>query len=183
MGSKFSALQIANFYIQLVNSIPDDSIDNLKLNKLIYFAQGHSLSKLGEPLFSDVFEAWDFGPVVPEVYHSYRCCGRNPIVDPSESFDESLLSSEELSVLVDVYSNYGKYSGIALKDMTHMDGTPWKKVYVKGNNVKIPNEMIKEYFNHDDSFKSFEIDTEKAEIVSKIPANWDSEEDEIYGNI
>ena len=47
----FSALDIANFYVQLSHGISGDSIDNLKLNKILFFAQGWSLVKLGRSIY------------------------------------------------------------------------------------------------------------------------------------
>lgn len=42
-----------------MNTMPDNSIDNLKLNKILYFAQGWSLVKLDLPLFQDDFDIND----------------------------------------------------------------------------------------------------------------------------
>ena len=49
------------------------------------------------------FRALDYEPVIPEVYHAFKCCGKNPIIEPTESFDERKLSSEELEILMNVY--------------------------------------------------------------------------------
>ena len=114
MGERYTALDIANFYVQLANDIPNDSIDNLKLNKLCYYAQAWSLARLGHPLFDDAIEAWMYGPVIPAVYYAFKACGKKPIEEPVDHFDESRLSSEELSLLTDVYMTYGKYSSTGL---------------------------------------------------------------------
>lgn len=179
----FRALDIASFFIQLANSIPDDSIDNLKLNKLLYYAQGQALSVLGKPLFEDEIEAWELGPVVSNVYHTYKCWGNSPINEANESFDERLLSAEELNLLVDVYSRYGKYTGIALKDMTHVDGAPWKNVYVRNCNKVIPNDSIKDYFDKYEKIKTLKLKFSEEDIITAIPLNWDSEEDKVYDEV
>lgn len=158
------AMDVANFYIQLANGLPGDSIDNLKLNKLLYFAQGRYLAVTGKPLFDDDIEAWEYGPVVGDIYRAFKVCGRNPI-ENGDVFDESTLSSEALDVLVDVYMNYGKYSGGALVQMTHEHGTPWSDVYVEGANNIISCDKMKKYFSSDTSFQPFEIDYANAEIV------------------
>lgn len=176
----YRANEIANFFIQLANELPGDSIDNLKLNKLLFFTQGQSLSKLGRKMFSDDIEAWDYGPVVSDVYRSYKVCGRNPIEQSLEYFDESVLDNDELSILVDVYTNYGKYSSGTLVSMTHQQNTPWTKFYKEGHNVIIPEQAIKEYFDNDTFYKPFEIDYSKADVVTAIPLEWDSQEDSAY---
>ena len=100
--AKHSAMDIANLYIDLANSIPEDSIDNLKLNKLCYYAQGWALVKLRHALFSDTVEAWDYGPVIKPVYHAYKSYGRNPIEEPTYHVDESQFTSDEISLLLSI---------------------------------------------------------------------------------
>ena len=175
----FSALEIANFYIQLLNSLPDNSIDNLKLNKILYFAQGWSLVRLNRPIFSDKIVAWDYGPVIPSVYHTFKCCGGSPIEAPTDRFDENKLTLEELELLIDVYSNYGRYTGWALKDMTHERGTPWDKVYQKGENKEITTNDMKAFFSSQ-KLDTFNIKAVEIPVMQAVPAAWDSDEDSVY---
>ncbi len=175
----FKAKEIADFYIQLLNSIPDNSIDNLKLNKILYYAQGWSLIKNKTRLFEDDIQAWDYGPVIPDVYHTYKCCGKGPIVEPEDSFDESRLSGEELELLINVYMNYGKYTGWALKDMTHANGSPWSQVYEKGMNRIIPLDIIEKYFANE-KLDTFDDNLAKIPVITSVPVQWDSAEDSVY---
>ncbi len=179
MSECFHAKEIASFYIQLLNSIPDNSIDNLKLNKILYFAQAWSLAKRGKPIFSEEIQAWDYGPVIPEVYHVYKCCGSNAIEEAEAPFDEKKLSSEELDLLIDVYRNYGKYTGWALKDMTHRRGSPWSQVYRRGQNNVISKDAMREYYSNE-VLETFNPDDLSIPIVTSIPASWDSMEDSAY---
>jgi len=176
----YKAKEIASFYIQLLNSIPDNYIDNLKLNKILYYVQAWNLVKNGEPLFEDEIQAWDYGPVVPEVYQIYKCCGKSPIQEPEESFDESRLNSDELDLLIDVYRYYGKYTGWALKEMTHEKGSPWDQVYEKNQNKPISLGIMKEYFS-DKTLDSFDPSKLNIPLITEVPAEWDSQEDDIYG--
>ena len=43
-------------------------ISNLKLQKVLYFIQATFLIKTGNACFNDKIEAWDFGPVIPNIY-------------------------------------------------------------------------------------------------------------------
>ena len=56
-----TVFDFANFFIDLANKTDDDYITNLKLNKLLYFAQGVSLARTNNPLFQEAIEAWKFG--------------------------------------------------------------------------------------------------------------------------
>ena len=180
MSNTYRAIEIANFYIRLTNSIPDNNIDNLRLNKILYYAQAWSLVRNKRPLFEDDIQEWDYGPVICDVYHTYKCCGGNTIEEAEDYFDENRLSNDELELLVDVYQKYGKYTGEALKDMTHKKGFSWEQVYQTGRNNVIAHESIIKYFEKEelDSFNVNELDIP---VVKEIPAEWDSKEDAIYG--
>ena len=79
----YKATDIANFLVYLMSDSCDD-LTNLKLNKILYYAQGHYLKNYGKPLFEDAIEAWQHGPVVHSVYHSYKCFNNQPITEYNE---------------------------------------------------------------------------------------------------
>lgn len=136
------AIEIANFLLELFK-FDEEGLTNLKLNKLLYFAQGFSYQRLGKPLFADEIEAWSYGPVVSEVYKIFQPCGRNPITPTDEIVE---LSSEEEELLIDVAREYGRYSASGLVSMTHKAGTPWSQVYKQHENKVISQTLIKDYF-------------------------------------
>ena len=153
--AKNSAMDIANLFVSLSNSLPDGSIDNLKLNKLCFYAQGWALAILGEPLFDEDIQAWEYGPVVPSVYHTYKVCGKNQIGQAQDTFDEKNLTSDELQLLTDVYSTYGKYTSYQLVTMTHQQNGPWDQVYEEKQNRVISKESMKSFFSMSDELNHF----------------------------
>ncbi|MDA1322534.1 MAG: DUF4065 domain-containing protein, partial [Proteobacteria bacterium] len=54
-------------------------LSNLPLNKIIYFAHAWYLAQYNEPLVDSAFEAWQHGPVHPQVYRQLRTFGDKPI--------------------------------------------------------------------------------------------------------
>ncbi|RWO77206.1 type II toxin-antitoxin system antitoxin SocA domain-containing protein [Mesorhizobium sp.] len=48
------------------------SLSNLELQKILYLAHMFYLGRTGEPLVSGHFEAWDYGPVHPDLYHRVK---------------------------------------------------------------------------------------------------------------
>ena len=50
----------------------NEKIDEMKLQKLMYFAQRESLIRTGEPLFEGDFYGWRFGPVLKELRTPYK---------------------------------------------------------------------------------------------------------------
>ena len=58
------AIDVANELIRVAHE-NGKSISNMKLQKLLYLAQGiHLALENGAPLFEDTIEAWKYGPVV-----------------------------------------------------------------------------------------------------------------------
>ncbi len=119
-----------------------DFISNLKLQKLLYYAQGSYMALKDKPLFNEDFEAWTYGPVVPEVYHEYKKYDSHGI-DTSEMYiDKEIISKEDSAILEEVYQEFGQYSASKLVKMTHSE-TPWMET---PKNTVISKESIKKYF-------------------------------------
>lgn len=123
-----------------------DGMTNLRVNKLLYFAQGYSLAKRNVPLFDEQIEAWDLGPVVPSVYHAYKGFKNNVLEDiPPE---RKLFSDSDYTLLLDVYNAAKSISTRGLVDISHKKDAPWYDVYHNKNNQGgiISQEDIRKYF-------------------------------------
>lgn len=132
-----------------------DGMSNLKLQKLLYLAQGWYMARYGKPLFDATMEAWRLGPVVPSVYAEYQQFGRNPIHDDPPANDA--FTEDEFSLLMDVVREYWRYSTSALIDMAHEPGTPWAQVYKKDEqHIPISNADIQKYFMSQRPLPSFD---------------------------
>ena len=83
-----TARDVADYLIASVDAESGDNISNLKLQKLLYYAQGFSLALNGEPLFDEPLVAWAHGPVVTDLYHAFKQYGSGAI-PPPESFEDS----------------------------------------------------------------------------------------------
>ena len=62
---------VAKVFEYLSQKVDGTAVGKTRLNKLLYYAQGHSLGETGEPLFSNNVDAWNYGPVVAVVYTNY----------------------------------------------------------------------------------------------------------------
>lgn len=143
-----TALQVAQWFLAHNRIAAADEgaeyISNLKLQKLLYYAQGCFLAVTDRPLFSDSIVAWQHGPVVESVYHQYKCNGANGI--PFEDdFDFSKFTDEENDLLVEVYDTFGQYSAWKLRNMTHEE-IPWSST---PQNSEIPQSVIKQFFKQE----------------------------------
>ncbi len=54
----------AKYFLAQTSEDAGDLISNLKLQKLLYYAQGFHLALYDEPLFPEAIEAWTHGPVL-----------------------------------------------------------------------------------------------------------------------
>ena len=120
-----------------------DYITNMKLQKLLYYAQGTFLGMTGKPLFADELFAWTHGPVVPSVYREYSQYKKNGI--PYTENPQEHYSDEENELLEQVYCYFGQYAAWKLRSMTHNE-RPWKST--KHNDV-IPLDVIRDFFKEE----------------------------------
>ena len=124
----------------------------IKLCKLVYICHGYHLALAGKPLFYEAAWAWEYGPIVPEIYHAVKQFGRKPVPAMTlRGFAEPpMLALHPVSraIISDVVASYGKYSGPELSDATHKTGTPWKMLRQAGEReCVIPNGLIKLYYS------------------------------------
>jgi uncharacterized phage-associated protein len=118
-----SAKEIAKY---IIKSIP---VDNLKLQKLLYYSQAVYLVLHDKtPLFPDPIEAWDYGPVVPPVYREYKSFGFETITPVDEP---TTLNLSEMRAVDMVFGCFGGMSGPELINQTHYEA-PWKNAYRPG---------------------------------------------------
>lgn len=148
----YSSLAIAYAFVQ--KGIDDGNpVTQMKLQKLVYFANGIHLAQYGEPLIKENFESWDYGPVIPQIYQQFKIYGSSPIDDTSLFFvfnpsaknvlDLAVLDENAKETISVTWKSLKDISAITLSAWTHKKGSPWEKHYQNGI---IPNDEIKEYF-------------------------------------
>jgi uncharacterized phage-associated protein len=115
-----TAKQVAEFIIWF-SQVHGDPISNLKLQKLLYYAQAWYLALYDEPLFSERIEAWVRGPVVPPVYGDYKSNTWNPIQEIPE---KPTLPPKVEAHLKEVMEAYGGLTALHLEQLTHQED-PW----------------------------------------------------------
>jgi uncharacterized phage-associated protein len=141
---KYSVTDIANWFLnenrKQMNFEDSEFITNLKLQKLLYYAQGCYLAQKGESLFKEDFLAWEHGPVIRTIYDKFKKFGANGI--QYEDDYEEKIDEDTIALLKRVYNKFGQYTAWKLRDMTHQE-TPWKETQ---RNSVIDKKIIKDYF-------------------------------------
>lgn len=95
------------------------TIDEMKLHKLLYFAQRESLIQTGNPLFDATFRGWKYGPILKEIRDLYK---NNSFVTVTCDSD-----IDEMKPIVDaVFEQYAEKDSWSLSRLTHGEYS-WKK--------------------------------------------------------
>lgn len=132
---------IADYFLAQISEECGDTISNLKLQKLVYYAQGFHLAVTGKPLFREQIKAWEHGPVVPQLWHRFKDYGAGALPKPKK-VDFKSLSVDERELLDEVYKVFGQYSAWKLRNMTHAEPT-WKDT---PRGEVISHKAMREYF-------------------------------------
>lgn len=143
----YSALDVAKYIVSYCNSC-GYSMSNLKLQKILYFVQAYFLMQPSStPCFRENIEAWDFGPVVHEVYSEFKQFGSTDIPRVySDNFENNVIQEKDKKLINDVIEKFKNYSASDLVRITH-NQAPWQDAYSRYGNVVIPNSAIRGYFN------------------------------------
>lgn len=143
----YDVLTVADAILKIAKA-KGQSLTPMQLMKLVYIAHGWSLGLRNVDLFRNRIEAWQYGPVMPDLYHATKRFGRDPI--PLNLVGETHqlpVSREDADFLTDVYNKYGHLDGIQLSYLTHQSGTPWDQVYRPGiSRIEIPDELIRRHY-------------------------------------
>lgn len=154
-----SALDIAKFILAI------KPMSNLKLQKMIYLTYADYLLRTGKKLFEDKILAFQYGPVIEEVYEHYKSHGRNEI-DIKEGEEGKIVeldgitipiviakilqsddSAEILHSIKKVFDKFGQKTASQLVTITHREGGPWDRTSVYYGVIE--DEFILKYHHNE----------------------------------
>ena len=142
-----TALRISE-YILCVAQEYGDLITNLKLQKLLYYAQAwFMVNNNGEKLFEDDIEAWQYGPLVPAVYDQYKSFGRTPIEIECDMNCFKDLCDNVKEFLNEFCLEFFKYSATEMVTATHNE-QPWIEAIEKGIHTPIDTELMYKFYSN-----------------------------------
>jgi len=158
-NSPFSSEAVANYLLDLAEA-ERVRLTPMKLVKLVYIAHGWYLAIKDQPLIDDKVEAWQYGPVVPDVYHSFKRFGGREIdsratggswLDGFAHLPLDQSADDARQIIRKVWDVYGRFTGPQLMSLTHKAGTPWYQVWhdkggCKRRHVDIDDHVIKKHF-------------------------------------
>ena len=142
-----SPAHIATFLI-IESRDRGDLLTNLKLQKLLYYAQAWYLALFNSAIFNEDFQAWMHGPVLPSQYHRFKDFEWRPI--ETTLYRPSIPQRRLTRHLAEIVNIFGVETATALELMTHRE-RPWQKARkglqpTKASNAVISKQSMKEYY-------------------------------------
>ena len=133
-------INVAQYIFNEYKRVTEEIIDEMKLQKLLYFSQRETFAILNQPLFNEVFEGWKYGPISREVRTVFTEDGINAQTED--------IKSESKYIINNIIQEYGALASWKLSALTHKE-TSWlnsRKGLKKeeNGNVKIKMEDIRE---------------------------------------
>lgn len=163
----YKAIDIAIYIINYVNR-KNESISNLKLQKILYYIQAAFLCDRDpeKGCFSDPILCWRHGPVIRNVYDIFNKYGAGNIHTQdtvtriiSENgrlkiakipFDPQIIKPDDKSLIERVVDALMPYDAWYLVDRTHEEA-PWDDL--KHYNEEITSESIYRYFSDAENYR------------------------------
>lgn len=136
----YTAIDLSKYIV--LKCIQDEHpISNLQLQKILYYIQKDFLSR-DDLAFSDSIEAWQFGPVVPNVYYYYCGYGAMPISSTHEIYEVDSEDKSRIDAIVEEKRRLDPWTMVA---ETHKENGAWDQIYKDGlgNHQIIPTDLIK----------------------------------------
>lgn len=135
----YSAMDIAKYIIDKC-TCDKCPISNLQLQKILYYIQREFLQH-GMAAFPEEIEAWQFGPVVPDVYKKY--CGFGAL--PIRMHYTVNVEQEDEMVMTPIIERKRHLNPWDMVNDTHSPGKAWDIIYKNGlgDHQVIPQDLIK----------------------------------------
>lgn len=148
--------QIANYLLSLARS-DKKNLTVIQVIKLTYFVYAWYLALHKKKLFGEKIQAWQYGPVIPSLYHEFKRFGRNPIegyaIDflgdsnpEQDSWDVPFPEDDDEAVLKIaniVWQHYGSKTASQLISITHKENSAWSQADKSGDMVIQDDEIEK----------------------------------------
>ena len=145
--------QAANYFLTRARK-ESVAITPMKLLKLVYIGYGWCLTLLGRKLFKEKIEAWQFGPVIPSLYHEFKSFGPKAIdrfaieveyddTDKVKDINIPIVQDPKIiQVLEKVWQTYKEHSAYKLSSITHHRDSAWDKAWKQAPFTELEDSLI-----------------------------------------
>ena len=163
----YDVLAVSQFIINYSQK-KEHYVSNYKLQCLLYFVQAYFLMELNQKCFEEKIEAWDCGPIIPEVHQVFKEYGLCDILDSSPS-PIVFYKGKHQRMIQTVVDKFANYYGSELTKII-FNQTPWNNCYASNEKNEITIEELKEYFcnNNTETKKENKIMVEFKNVIQNI---------------
>lgn len=150
-------LRIAGYIANRFQEQNNQKIDEMKLHKLMYFAQRESYIQMNQPLFDATFYGWKYGPVLKEIRRFYK----DGSIHALGSFE--FTDNNTAKILDKVFNSYADKDSWSLSRLTHGE-LSWKN-----SRIGIPpNANGDQPMNNEDIQKDAERIRNRRKMLAEI---------------
>lgn len=141
-----STIILANTFI-LKGAEENIPLTLMKLQRLIYLLYRQYYQATGRRLFTERFEKWKYGAVLPSVYYCFRDFGANPITRFARNTVgavevlELKHGTELYGIFTEVWERYKYFSPVYLSDTLQKENTAWSRAL---NGILQDKDIMKE---------------------------------------
>lgn len=139
--------QLCDYIITKITA-SGETMSNLKLQKLVYYADAWYLAFFDKKLVDEGFQAWIHGPVSRVLYNRFSSTkslySDITSLDCTPGFELSDVPAAAAAHIDSVLEVYGAFTGAQLEDMTHKE-EPW----IKAREGYRPSERCEEIIDQD----------------------------------
>lgn len=117
-----TALDVASFICNQYLLENNVFIDEMKLQRLLYFSQRESIINNGKLLFEDEFVGWRFGPVILQIRDAYKN-------QTFPSIDKIQITPKEKNAILSALKRYSKKNSWSLCRLSYGEAS-WKNARI-----------------------------------------------------
>lgn len=115
---------------------------NLQMQKILYLSHMVYMGEnAGSPLIDEIFQSWDYGPVLHSLYYKVKFFGNKPVQDVFNR-NKIWTDGEESRILREAAKKFHNVHPGSLITLTHRENGAWDDAYIRGANIPITNERI-----------------------------------------
>lgn len=151
-STTYTAIDVAKAFLERAQNDLEavQDITNMKLNKLVYFAQLTCVCLKNKAIHRDDTHAWDYGPVVPKLYRLIKDFGAIAFSLSDEKVNEKFAGTRTIEeadfveAIEFVWQRMKGLTAVQLSMLTHRRGSPWEIIYNRNRYGIIPLELMRE---------------------------------------
>ena len=121
-------------------------LQNILLQKILFFIQKESIRKRGYGIFSNRIEAWQYGPVVPDVFYQFAGFGAMKLVLYEDLFSDTspkdIIDDKSKEIIEEILREYIHVSPWDLVAKSHVSNGAWSNSISMGEKYPITDQDI-----------------------------------------